>query len=525
MQSTTSLGSSKSGVSRDVQDELMSKGRKRLRDMGRAKKWSLPYPLVPTDEQHVFDNWNCLFLGGLVRAVSMHHFDEPPSRVLELGCGTGVWVLEACKLWPKASFVGLDIIKCQPDLSSPDFERTELAPRVTWVNADFLEPLPFRDGQFDFVRMSHIALAVPEDEWQYLFDECARILEPGGIIEIVEDDLIFPCGRAPKKAKDDRASHSTGSPSVPPNGAFGSVSTLSFASSPSVQSSIQSSEHKYVSRTSTPPPPSAITHSSSMDSASSQPRQADQYTQKDPDKNVNKKDHTRLIKAWDAMLHGRFLAPQVSSILPFYLSTSFRDIRMMPSLHILLPPSTEQLNSSKESFDLPGQGKESPEDLAELYLSLQLHGNRLSVDRTAGASKAPKQPWKHATIASWASIHLARCLNTIRACKDAMWDAYVEGRGFGARPEADEGHLRDDFETAWNNWEADMKDRMCMRAKLHEALAWVEPGTSEQPNWKVWRERANEMEIMEFSDPFGYYISPENLCRSIKGFVGYKPKA
>ena len=33
-----------------------------------------------------------------------------------------------------------------------------------------LEPLPFRDGQFDFVRMSHVALAVPEDEWQYLFE-------------------------------------------------------------------------------------------------------------------------------------------------------------------------------------------------------------------------------------------------------------------------------------------------------------------------------------------------------------------
>ena len=51
-------------------------------------------------EYFASENWNCLFLGGLVRAVSMHHFDEPPKRVLELGCGTGVWVLEACKLWP-----------------------------------------------------------------------------------------------------------------------------------------------------------------------------------------------------------------------------------------------------------------------------------------------------------------------------------------------------------------------------------------------------------------------------------------
>lgn len=38
------------------------------------------------------------------------------------------------------------------------------------MNHPSLEPLPFRDGQFDFVRMSHVALAVPEDEWQYLFE-------------------------------------------------------------------------------------------------------------------------------------------------------------------------------------------------------------------------------------------------------------------------------------------------------------------------------------------------------------------
>ena len=272
--------------------------------------------------------------------------------------------------------------------------------------------------------------------------------------QIVDDDLIFPCGRSPQQAREeDRMSRSTGSQNAPHNGTMGNASTLSFTSS----SSILSADNKVLSPTfSSPhptPPPSAIVQSASMDSSSSQPREADQYTQKDPVSSVDKRDHSRLVKAWDAMLHNRFLAPQVSSVLPFYLSTCFSDIRMMPSLHILLPPSTEQLNSSKESFDLPGQGSETPRDLAELYLSLSLHGNKISVDRAAGASKAPKQPWKHATIASWASIHLARSLDTIRACKDAMWEAYLEGRGFGDRPEADEGHLRDDFETAWQNWE------------------------------------------------------------------------
>lgn len=30
----------------------------------------------------------------------MHQFDSPPAMVLDIGCGTGMWILEAAKRWP-----------------------------------------------------------------------------------------------------------------------------------------------------------------------------------------------------------------------------------------------------------------------------------------------------------------------------------------------------------------------------------------------------------------------------------------
>ncbi len=69
-----------------------------------------------------------------------------------------------------------------------------------------------------------------------------------------------------------------------------------------------------------------------------------------------------------------------------------------------------------------------------------------------------------------------------------------------------------------------MKDRMSMRAKLYESLAWLESGSNDRPDWKVWRERAGEMEISDAASTSSSYIGPENLCRSMRAFVGVKPK-
>jgi 2-polyprenyl-3-methyl-5-hydroxy-6-metoxy-1,4-benzoquinol methylase len=85
-----------SGPTRDIEKELLSKERKHRRPKGHAV-YCFPY----TKDMVDFDNWDYMFQtkycfrGGL----TMNQFDTPPRSVLDLGCGGGLWVIEAAKQW------------------------------------------------------------------------------------------------------------------------------------------------------------------------------------------------------------------------------------------------------------------------------------------------------------------------------------------------------------------------------------------------------------------------------------------
>lgn len=512
---------SQDSVSRDIQTELLGKS---TRKAGHRKwdKNGVPYPAENSSELMLFDSWNFLFLSNLVQKnVTMHRFDPPPRRVLELGCGNGIWIIEAAKRWTDTEFVGMDLLKGQPDLRREENNLMHLADRITWVQGDILKPLPFASEEFDFVRLGNVGLAIPEDEWQNLFEECARVLVPGGVQEIIEDDLIFPCGRPPEKEKEKEGSKSSSANSqTNQDGSMwtGSLSTLSNSSTVSTYSSDRElvlapdnasisphSSNRELITTADPVTASASTDSASASSSQSPAPKKDARFQ-DPH------DHTKLAEAWHKMLQRRFITSSIISILPFYLSTFFQDIRMMPTVHVLIPPNTKEL-SENETIPHFTRGQMS-DRLSELQLDLNVDGSRWSTD---ASSKKAKTPSKAATLSTHAAVHLARAVETVRACKAAVLEAYLGEQGHGTSEEA--SILQEEFATAWANWETDMKERMSLRAKVYQMLAWVDPTCGEHPDWVVWREQAGEVVDSESS-----YIGPENLCRSVRGFVGYKPK-
>ncbi|KAF8158083.1 hypothetical protein B0H34DRAFT_440662 [Crassisporium funariophilum] len=117
--------------------------------------------------------------------------------------GTGTWLLQCAQTWKDCHFVGLDIVPLHPNLQnvgSPD-----LASRITWVQHNFLDGLPFQNEEFDFVHIKRIALGVPEDKWDALFEEISRVMKPGGAFEMVEEDLFFPGKRADDDNDDDES--------------------------------------------------------------------------------------------------------------------------------------------------------------------------------------------------------------------------------------------------------------------------------------------------------------------------------
>ncbi|KAH8989659.1 hypothetical protein EDB86DRAFT_3080919 [Lactarius hatsudake] len=172
-----------------------------------------PYPL--NYERPVIDHdvWETMFIKQLSGSHTFHVFDVPPTKVLDLGCGSGYWILECAKQW-RVSYpstliaagaqsklaivtvgspelrVRLDLVPLHPDLSL--LRSSDLGSRITWLQANCLEGLPFPNEEFDFVHIKRLAHGIPEDKWDGLLEEILRVMKPGAAIEMVEEDLFFP---------------------------------------------------------------------------------------------------------------------------------------------------------------------------------------------------------------------------------------------------------------------------------------------------------------------------------------------
>ncbi|KAJ7095794.1 hypothetical protein B0H15DRAFT_1019865 [Mycena belliarum] len=147
----------------------------------------VPYPRSYVREVLDLDVWETMACQRICDSLTWHVFPTPPTKVLDIGCGTGTWILNCGMAWRHCHFVGLDVVPLQPDLGA-----SELASRITWVHANFLEGLPFPNDEFDFVHIKRIALGVPEDKWDTLFEEISRVLKSGGAFELIDEDLFFP---------------------------------------------------------------------------------------------------------------------------------------------------------------------------------------------------------------------------------------------------------------------------------------------------------------------------------------------
>jgi ubiquinone/menaquinone biosynthesis C-methylase UbiE len=153
---------------------------------GRRYLTNSPYILPKDSEEgsrldaqhHLFT----LAAGGLYRAPL-----RQPRSILDVACGTGTWGREMAQRFPRARVIGIDIDESLParamDILGPggQFPRN-----FRFQVADVLQRWPLDDASFDFVHARLISPFVPITRWPDVVAEMVRVLQPGGLIELVD---------------------------------------------------------------------------------------------------------------------------------------------------------------------------------------------------------------------------------------------------------------------------------------------------------------------------------------------------
>jgi release factor glutamine methyltransferase len=90
----------------------------------------------------------------------------PPNRILDLGTGTGCLLLALLTEFPSATAIGVDLAPAAATLAQTNATRLGLADRVSFVVADWTNPI---SGRFDlivanppYIRRADIAALMPE---------------------------------------------------------------------------------------------------------------------------------------------------------------------------------------------------------------------------------------------------------------------------------------------------------------------------------------------------------------------------
>jgi SAM-dependent methyltransferase len=250
-----------------------------------------PYPV--SFDKHVLEleALDTILLKSVHNSMSFVDFSQweegAPVRSLDLGCGTGTWVLEAAREWPGCEFVGFDLVNVQPPRHLLE---NSVAKRIEWIHGNFLtNKLPFDDDEFDHVHIQSIARSVPENKWGMLFEEVNRILRPGGAVEVCEEDIIFP--RLPRWFTSPLRSRLDRGASV---------------HLPDTAQRVQT------------------------------PKLHDTDDQNDSDD--DKHDHALLESLYKSVFWNRFINTTPTAVLPSYFQTYFRQIAMGPVVTFPMPP-------------------------------------------------------------------------------------------------------------------------------------------------------------------------------------------
>lgn len=111
-------------------------------------------------------------------------------RVLDVGCGTGGWMIEAARVYPEMSLVGIDISQRMIEYARAQATDRQVDQRVEFQVMDALLMLEFPTAFFDLVNLRLGSSFLRTWEWPKMLSELRRVTRGGGIIRVTECEVI-----------------------------------------------------------------------------------------------------------------------------------------------------------------------------------------------------------------------------------------------------------------------------------------------------------------------------------------------
>jgi len=113
-------------------------------------------------------------------------------RVLDVGCGSGDWLIQAAKTYPSMSLlVGVDISSKIMEYAQAQAQAQGVSDRVQFRTMDALRMLEFPTDFFDLVNQRFGASYLRKWDWPKLLSEFRRVTRPGGVIRVTEGDMAM----------------------------------------------------------------------------------------------------------------------------------------------------------------------------------------------------------------------------------------------------------------------------------------------------------------------------------------------
>ena len=113
-------------------------------------------------------------------------------RVIDVGCGTGGWLIEAARTYPGMSMlVGVDVSNKMIEYAQAQAEAEQVSDRVQFRAMDALRMLEFPANYFDLVNQRIGASYLRTFDWPKLLHEYQRVTRPGGVIRVTEGKIVF----------------------------------------------------------------------------------------------------------------------------------------------------------------------------------------------------------------------------------------------------------------------------------------------------------------------------------------------